>query len=78
MDDMWNNPGLAALGRSMNNELAAKSKMKVGAVLMHPDGYKVKVIEGAFLRNGRVSNFWSWQRVNDDGTLGPKESGYGW
>lgn len=75
---MWNGPGMSAIARGMNNELAGKSKMAVGKVVQHPDGYNVKVIDGAFLIGGRVSNFWSWQRVNDDGSLGPVEKGYGW
>lgn len=76
--DMWNNPGLASIGRAMNEELAAKSKMKVGKKTMHPDGYEVLVTSGQFLSNGRVSNFWYWKRVNEDGSLGPEECGYGW
>lgn len=78
MNDLYNNSGLAAVAMDINLGLAAQSKMQVGKVVKHPDGYNVKVIEGAFLRNGRVSNFWSWQRINEDGTLGPVESGYGW
>lgn len=62
----------------INNELAAESSMVIGKVLMHPKGYKVRVLDGAFLRNGRVSNHWTWVRINDDGTDGEKESGYGW
>lgn len=76
--NMWSNAGLARLAAAINAEDAAKSSMKVGAIIEHPEGYKVKVIDGAYLRNGRVSNFWSWRRVNDDGSLGKVESGYGW
>lgn len=78
--DNWNNPALAALGRSFNQELASQSKMRIGQVIQHPDGYPVKVISGYYLdpTYGRVSNWWTWQRVNEDGSLGEQESGYGW
>lgn len=79
MTDMWNNPGLARIAAQMNAELAAQSKMKVGEVVMHPDGYKVYVTDGQYLSNGRVSNFWYWKRVNEDGSLSETtEHGYGW
>jgi hypothetical protein len=75
----WSDAGLARVAAGINASLAAESNMRVGAIVMHPDGYKVKVIDGAFLRNGRVSNFWRWQRVNDDGSLNDTvECGYGW
>ena len=36
--------------------------------------------EGCFLDPvyGRVSNFWYWNEVRADGSLGPSECGYGW
>ncbi len=52
--------------------------MQVGKVSRHPDGYLVYISDGSFMRNGRVSNFWDWHRLNDDGTLGESEGGYGW
>lgn len=79
MNSMWNNSGLAALGAQMNRELEAQCKMKVGARIQHPDGYMVEVVDGQFLSNGRVSNFWYWKRVNEDGSLSDTiEHGYGW
>ena len=68
------------LARSINQGLATQSSMKVGKVIAHPDGYKVKVTKGRFLDPvyGRVSNFWTWRRVLKDGKLGKPESGYGW
>ena len=72
--------GLARLGRAMNEEYAARSKMKVGATIQHPDGRTVVVVSGTFLDPvyGRVSNWWTWKPVLDDGSLGEAESGYGW
>jgi len=54
--------------------------MKVGRVVLHPKGYKVKVISGCFRDRtyGRISNWWTWRRVRKDGTLGREQSGYGW
>ncbi len=54
--------------------------MRVGVVIEHPDGYPVEVIGGRYLDEvyGRVTNWWTWRRVNTDGTLGDEVSGYGW
>lgn len=35
--------------------------------------YPCVILEGKFLSNGRVSNFWSWRNL----ITGMKESGYG-
>lgn len=64
--------------RQLNEEMASQSSMEIGKVIKHPDGRMVKVIDGAYLRNGRVSNSWTWREVKADGKLGPKEHGYGW
>ncbi len=54
--------------------------MEIGAIVDHPDGYKVKIIDGCYLdpTYGRVSNWWTWKQVKQDGSLGKKASGYGW
>lgn len=67
-----------AMALRLNKELEAKSKMKLGKTLKHPDGRTVKITGGAFLRNGRVSNFWTWREVLPSGKLGKEEDGYGW
>ncbi len=71
---------LASIVRQMNRELEAESSMAIGKVVRHPDGRKVKIESGYFLDPiyHRVSNHWTWREVRPDGTLGPKESGYGW
>jgi len=71
---------LARLAREMNEEMASQSSMSVGKHGMHPLGYKVLVTSGQYLDPvyERVSNFWCWRRVNDDGSLGDEECGYGW
>lgn len=72
---------LADIARAINADLASRSSMRVGAIVQHPDGYPVKVLNGCYLDPiyGRVSNWWSWQRVGDNGELvGPVERGYGW
>lgn len=72
---------LSNIAKSINQDLASKSKMKIGEIIDHPDGYKVYVISGQYLDStyGRVSNHWSWKRVNPDGSLSEEvESGYGW
>ena len=37
----------------------------------------VFIVSGDFFRNGRVSNWWTWRRILDDGSLDEPESGYG-
>lgn len=71
---------LDSIARSINEEFASTSKMKVGKILKHPDGRTVKIKSGYFLDPvyGRVSNFWHWNEVRSDGTLGKEECGYGW
>lgn len=71
---------LAEAARAINQSLARKSKMEVGAIIMHPDGYLVKIKSGYFLDPiyGRVSNHWHWNKVNADGSLGEAGHGYGW
>lgn len=72
--------GLSEKARSINKIIAGESKMEIGAEIMHPNGYIVKIKSGCFLDPiyGRVSNFWRWNRINEDGSLGKEESGYGW
>jgi hypothetical protein len=55
-----------------------KTQLYVGLVTKHPDGRTVKIVDGAFWRNGRLSNFWDWREVKPNGRLGKVESGYGW
>ena len=69
---------LSQIARKINEGIAAKSKMKIGKIVKHPDGRRVKVVSGNFLVGGRVSNFWCWREVFVNGRLGEKESGYGW
>lgn len=71
---------LARIAAELNAESAAKSSMKIGATIKHPDGRMVKVIDGCYLdpTYGRVSNWWTWRPVLANGRLGREESGYGW
>jgi len=57
-----------------------QQSMEIGKVLQHPDGRTVKVKSGCFRDPvyGRVSNWWTWNEVLPDGSLGLDESGYGW
>lgn len=80
MNDLWNSPVLANLAKQINQEFAAKSSMKIGEIIKHPDGRLVEVVAGTYLDKtyGRISNWWTWRPLLLDGTLGPEESGYGW
>lgn len=70
---------LTKLAYEMTDKYFAQS-MAIGKILKHPDGRTVKVKSGCFhdLKYGRVSNWWVWNEVLEDGVLGPDESGYGW
>jgi len=79
--NIFDNPAIRQLARAMNDEAKARSKMEIGKNIMHPDGYMVHILSGQYLDPiyGRVSNFWRWVRVNDDGSLATEvEHGYGW
>lgn len=71
---------LSQLAAAFNQEAAASSSMEVGKTLKHPDGRTVKIKSGHFLdpTYGRISNFWTWNEVMPDGSLGSDECGYGW
>lgn len=60
------------------NDVLGPSKMAVGQTLTHPDGRMVYILSGQYWGEHGLSNFWSWQEVKPDGSVGPKESGYGW
>lgn len=68
------------VAQSINNDMSRKMHMEIGAVIMHPDGYNVKVESGCYTdpTYHRWSNWWYWRRVKEDGSLGRLESGYGW
>lgn len=80
MEDPYTSGALARLARGMNEELAGQSAMVIGETIRHPDGYMVKVLDGRYLDPiyGCVSNWWTWQRINDDGSPGEIARGYGW
>lgn len=73
------NPSLDRIARAITQKHFPCS-MAVGKTLKHPDGRMVKVKSGQFLDPvyRRLSNWWTWQEVKADGTLGVEESGYGW
>lgn len=52
--------------------------LEIGMVTKHPDGRTVKIVDGQYMGTFGLSNFWDWQEVLPDGTLGKKECGYGW
>lgn len=76
------NKELANIARGINEGVRSHycPTMEVGKTVKHPDGRTVKIVSGCYLDPvyGRVSNWWTWRPVADDGTLGAEESGYGW
>ena len=52
---------------------------EIGDVVMHPDGYKVKITGGQYWGTHGLSNCWTWKKVLKNGKLSKDEySGYGW
>jgi len=37
----------------------------------------VLITHGQFYSNNRISNYWTWKEINNDGSLGIENSGYG-
>jgi hypothetical protein len=52
--------------------------LEIGKTVQHRDGRNVLIIAGQFWGTHGISNFWHWREVLPNGTLGPKECGYGW
>lgn len=59
-------------------DVTGKSSMEVGAIVTHPKGYQVKIVDGQYWGDYGLSNFWSWRRVKPNGSLGKLCHGYGW
>lgn len=55
-----------------------KSKIKIGAIVEHPEHGIVKIIDGQYWGEYGLSNHWTWREYKEDGTLGKEHSGYGW
>lgn len=54
------------------------SRLHEGGVFLHPEDGPIYITDGAYERNGRVSNAWSWVKVLPNGKLDTKElHGYG-
>jgi len=71
---------LFSIVRKLTEELFPHS-LEVGKITTHPGtGKKVIIVSGCFLDPvyGRVSNWWTWREVLEDGSYGKEESGYGW
>ena len=46
-------------------------------VVLAETGQPVMITDGEYEVDGRISNFWSWRPLSEDGTLQPEEHGYG-
>ena len=59
-------------------DLIPETKLKIGKIVKHPDGRKVKIVDGQYWGEYGLSNHWSWKEVKKNGKLGKLEHGYGW
>jgi hypothetical protein len=63
----------------MTEEVMGGPPFKVGDIVRHPDGRRVKITDGQYWGEYGLSNFWYWREVKKGGRLARKvEHGYGW
>jgi hypothetical protein len=68
-----------AAGISTFWETYISSSEKIGDIVVHPAGYKVKIVDGQYWGTYGVSNHWYWKKVLKNGKLSKKVyNGYGW
>ncbi len=68
--------GLRAVADKIKKEHLKPPPFEVGDTVKRQDGRSVKITGGAFLVDGRLSNFWYWREVMPNGALGEEERGY--
>lgn len=64
--------------KQLVEEVCGGAPFKIGDVVTHPDGRKVKIMSGQYWSAYGLSNFWTWREVRGSGRYGKEESGYGW
>lgn len=67
--------------RLVRENAGSSYNWKKGDIVTHPDGHKVRIDSGCYLdpTYGRVSNFWNWTVLDDDGKPSTEKGhGYGW
>lgn len=52
-------------------------RLSIGNVYNHPTDGPVYINGGSFFGDHGISNWWYWNKINSDGTLGESGSGYG-
>ncbi|MNU42810.1 hypothetical protein D3C71_315780 [compost metagenome] len=86
MDDRYDlpdfDPDLLKAVDNIKNELFPEPGFKVGRIVSHVDGYRVRITAGMFWDGDgperRLSNHWTWHPVDENGARsGPDEKGYG-
>lgn len=75
-------PRLVKLAEEIKSKLIVDPGFAPGMTVEHRDGYKVRIISGQFMvQDGpvsRLSNFWNWYRLDEDGKpIGKSVGGYG-
>jgi tRNA(His) 5'-end guanylyltransferase len=77
MDQKEADKNLYRIARELTEEYFPQT-LHVGDVVKHPSGRTVQIVDGRYMGEHGLSNFWEWQEVLTGGTLGCIESGYGW
>lgn len=73
-----NKTRVAGWVQKLVEDVAGPCKMEIGKIVKHPDGYKVKIIDGQYWGTYGISNFWYYKRILKNGKLGREQCGYGW
>lgn len=65
------------LARNLTEEYYGND-LRIGGHFNHPDHGHIVITDGQFWGTYGLSNFWSWRKVSDDGTVSKERfSGYG-
>lgn len=65
--------------KDLTEECISGEPLSIGITTKHPDGRKVKIVDGQYWGTYGLSNFWYWQEILEDGSLSETtEHGYGW
>jgi hypothetical protein len=64
--------------RELAKEAMGPTKLKINSIVRHPTDGIVKIVDGQYWGEHGISNFWYWQEIKPDGSLGERKSGYGW
>lgn len=69
--------GVAPWVKDLVEGAIGPSPLHIGQRIKHESGCTVQIMDGQFWGTHGLSNFWYWQEVLPDGSLGRRGHGYG-